>query len=91
MTESIDPALVPKRKLYTGAEMPVVGLGTFGSDHVTAAQIAEITSGETGILEYIRNGEKRFLAYTPVGKGDYISIIILPNFHKVIIDHPQSI
>ena len=29
---SVDPALVPKRKLYTGALMPAIGLGTFGSD-----------------------------------------------------------
>ena len=34
---SIDPATVPQRTLYTGAKMPAVGLGTFGSDHVTAA------------------------------------------------------
>src|SRR5689334_21797925 len=38
---SIDPALVPHRTLPTGRRMPAIGLGTFGSDHVTAAQIAE--------------------------------------------------
>jgi len=36
----VDPALVPQRTLYTGAKMPGIGLGTFGSDHVTAGQIA---------------------------------------------------
>lgn len=40
-SSSIDPATVPQRKLYTGALMPSVGLGTFGSDHVSAAQVAE--------------------------------------------------
>lgn len=45
---------------------------------LTAEQIATITSGETGILKYTRDGDERFLAYTPVGKGDYISIIVLP-------------
>ena len=39
--ERIDPGLVPKRKLYTGAEIPVIGLGTFGSDHVSSEQVAE--------------------------------------------------
>ena len=37
----IDPATVPQRTLSTGARMPAIGLGTFGSDHVSAAQIAE--------------------------------------------------
>lgn len=45
LLEKIDPNIVPKRKLYTGAEIPVVGLGTFGSDHVTADQIAEAVLG----------------------------------------------
>ena len=37
---SVDPALVPQRALYTGAKMPAIGLGTFGSDHVAADEIA---------------------------------------------------
>ena len=42
---AVDPALVPKRKLYTGAEMPAIGLGTFGSDHVPAGDIACAVKG----------------------------------------------
>ncbi|MDD4923015.1 MAG: aldo/keto reductase [Bacteroidales bacterium] len=37
----IDPALVPKVRFYNGAEIPVVGLGTFGSDRYDAFQVAE--------------------------------------------------
>jgi diketogulonate reductase-like aldo/keto reductase len=37
----IDPARIPQRTLYTGARMPAIGLGTFGSDHVSAGQIAD--------------------------------------------------
>jgi len=39
--EQIDPALVPKKRLYNGAEMPAIGLGTFGSDKYSSEQIAE--------------------------------------------------
>ena len=37
---SVDPALVPQRVLHTGNKMPAIGLGTFGSDHVTAVEVA---------------------------------------------------
>jgi diketogulonate reductase-like aldo/keto reductase len=39
--ESVDPKLVPQRVLATGAQMPAIGLGTFGSDHVGAEQVAQ--------------------------------------------------
>jgi alcohol dehydrogenase (NADP+) len=42
---SIDPALVPQRTLHTGARMPAIGLGTFGSDHVTNEEIATAVKG----------------------------------------------
>jgi diketogulonate reductase-like aldo/keto reductase len=47
--EKIHPNLVPKRKLYTGAEIPAIGLGTFGSDHYTAEQIARAVKGAAEI------------------------------------------
>jgi len=40
-SEEIDPNLVPKRKLYTGAQIPAVGLGTFGSDRFSAREVAD--------------------------------------------------
>ncbi len=43
--ENVDPALVPKRRLYTGAKIPAVGLGTFGSDKYTAEEIAQAVYG----------------------------------------------
>lgn len=39
-SDRIDPALVPTRALYTGANIPAVGLGTFGSDHYTGEIVA---------------------------------------------------
>ncbi|MBK5112181.1 MAG: hypothetical protein KGD59_07590 [Candidatus Heimdallarchaeota archaeon] len=48
------------------------------SSALTATDIAEIISGGSGILEYTVDGQERYLAYQPVGKGDYISLIIVP-------------
>jgi diketogulonate reductase-like aldo/keto reductase len=42
---AIDPESITQRKLYTGATMPAIGLGTFGSDHVTPAQVAGAVRG----------------------------------------------
>jgi alcohol dehydrogenase (NADP+) len=41
----VDPAQVPKRKLASGALMPAIGLGTFGSDHVGAEDVARAVRG----------------------------------------------
>lgn len=43
--DAVDTALVPMRRLYTGARMPAIGLGTFGSDHVSADEIAAAVKG----------------------------------------------
>jgi alcohol dehydrogenase (NADP+) len=47
--EKIDPNSVPYRTLHTGAKMPAVGLGTFGSDRFTAGEIAEAVLGAAAI------------------------------------------
>jgi diketogulonate reductase-like aldo/keto reductase len=41
----MDPTAIPQRILYTGAAMPAIGLGTFGSDQVTPAQVATAVKG----------------------------------------------
>jgi len=43
--DSIDPRSVPQRRLHTGAFMPAIGLGTFGSDRFSAAEIAASVEG----------------------------------------------
>jgi len=47
--ERIDPASVPHRTLYTGAKIPAIGLGTFGSDRFAATEIAEAVFGAAAI------------------------------------------
>lgn len=39
--KKINPTDVPRKKLSNGAEIPVVGLGTFGSDNYSANEIAK--------------------------------------------------
>jgi alcohol dehydrogenase (NADP+) len=43
--DAVDPDLVPKHRLSSGAEIPVVGLGTFGSDRVDAEAVALAVRG----------------------------------------------
>jgi alcohol dehydrogenase (NADP+) len=39
--DGVDPSRVPQRRLYTGAVMPAIGLGTFGSDHASHEAVAQ--------------------------------------------------
>ncbi len=68
MTEikAIDPALVPKKKLRTGDEIPGIGLGTFGSDHITHNEVA-------AAVEYaVRAGYRHLDCASVYGNEDYI-------------------
>jgi len=40
-TDGIDPVEIVQRTLFTGARMPCIGLGTFGSDHQAHEQVAQ--------------------------------------------------
>lgn len=52
--DAINPAAVPTCRLHTGAGMPSIGLGTFGSDHVTPATVA------AAVLDAARCGYRHF-------------------------------
>ncbi|HHT05438.1 MAG TPA: aldo/keto reductase [Hydrogenispora sp.] len=47
--DGVDPQKVPKRRVYTGAQIPAVGLGTYGSDRFSAEQIAEAVRGAIAV------------------------------------------
>ena len=51
---AIDPALVPSRQLASGARMPALGLGTFGSDSVSGEAVA------AAVLDAGRLGYRHF-------------------------------
>lgn len=48
-SDGVDPRLVPKRRLSTGAEIPAIGLGTFGSDRYTGEAIADAVKGALAV------------------------------------------
>jgi alcohol dehydrogenase (NADP+) len=48
-TDGVDPALVPQRTLHTGAKVPAIGLGTFGSDRFSAEQVANAVLGAISV------------------------------------------
>jgi alcohol dehydrogenase (NADP+) len=49
LQQAIDPGLIPRRTLADGAQIPAIGLGTFGSDHVNSQQIAAAVLGAARI------------------------------------------
>ena len=66
MATFIDPAIVPKKKLYTGEEIPCVGMGTFGSDRFSAEQVSAAVAGA------IRCGYRMFDCAACYGNEDQI-------------------
>lgn len=46
---AIDPRRIPVRKLSSGASIPMIGLGTFGSDHVAPREVAAAVRGALAI------------------------------------------
>src|SRR5277367_3376818 len=50
----VAPTNVPSRKLASGAHMPAIGLGTFGSDSVSGETIAEalLDAGRLGYRHF---------------------------------------
>lgn len=41
----VDPYIIPKKKLYTGVEIPCIGMGTFGSDRVASEEVSRAVEG----------------------------------------------
>ena len=48
-TDAVDPSKVPQRTLRSGAKMPAIGLGTFGSDRFTGEEVAEAVLGAISV------------------------------------------
>jgi diketogulonate reductase-like aldo/keto reductase len=52
--DGVDPGAIPQRILSSGARMPAIGLGTFGSDHVAGEAVA------AAVLEAAAIGYRHF-------------------------------
>lgn len=61
---------IPQRRLYTGALMPTIGLGTFGSDHASPEEIAEAVKGAA------RAGYRHFDCASVYGNEDRIGVAL---------------
>jgi alcohol dehydrogenase (NADP+) len=48
-SDGVNPDLVPKRSVYTGAKIPAIGLGTFGSDRFSGEDIARAVKGAISV------------------------------------------
>ncbi|NCB91120.1 MAG: aldo/keto reductase [Clostridia bacterium] len=79
----IDPKSVPKRTLYTGASMPAVGMGTFGSDHVTPDQVSEAVAGA------IKAGYRSFDCAACYGNEDQIGRVFKAAFEEKIVKREE--
>ncbi|MFH1879920.1 MAG: aldo/keto reductase, partial [Bacillota bacterium] len=76
MAEYINPALVPKRILETGEAIPCIGMGTFGSDRFTPAQVSQAVAGA------IRCGYRMFDCASVYGNEDLIGEIFAAAFRE---------
>lgn len=76
MSEAIDPKAVPKKKLYTGEEIPCVGMGTFGSDRFTPEQVSAAVAGA------IRCGYRMFDCAACYGNEDLIGRVFSDAFRE---------
>jgi alcohol dehydrogenase (NADP+) len=47
--DGVEPTVVPHRILTGGARMPAIGLGTFGSDHVSPEAVAEAVKSAAAV------------------------------------------
>jgi diketogulonate reductase-like aldo/keto reductase len=66
--DAVDPSLIPQRHLYTGATMPAIGLGTFGSDHVAHSVVAEAVKAAAQV------GYRHFDCASVYGNEDQIGL-----------------
>ena len=80
MAEMIDPAMVPKVKLYTGEEIPCVGMGTFGSDRFTPEQVSNAVAGA------IRCGYRMFDCAACYGNEDQIGEVFHAAFEEGVVE-----
>ena len=79
MENFIDPRRVPKRKLYTGEEIPCIGMGTFGSDRFAPDQVSSAVAGA------IRCGYRLFDCASVYGNEEQIGQVFAQAFAEGVV------
>lgn len=80
MGEFIDPAIVPKVKVYTGEEIPCIGMGTFGSDRFSAEEVSAAVAGA------IRCGYRMFDCAACYGNEHQIGEVFKAAFDEGVVE-----
>lgn len=83
MAEFVNPAMVPKVKIYTGEEIPCVGMGTFGSDRFTPEQVSNAVAGA------IRCGYRMFDCAACYGNEDQIGEVFKAAFEEGVVERKE--
>lgn len=83
MAEFVNPAIVPKVKVYTGEELPCVGMGTFGSDRFSPEQVSNAVAGA------IRCGYRMFDCAACYGNEDQIGEVFKAAFEEGVVERKE--
>ena len=83
MSNFVDPKLVPKVKLYTGEEIPCIGMGTFGSDRFTPEQVSAAVAGA------IRCGYRLFDCAAVYGNEDLIGKVFQDAINEGVVGREE--
>lgn len=76
----INQSVIPKKRLYTGAEIPCVGMGTFGSDRVSHEDVSEAAAGA------IRCGYRLFDCAACYGNEAQIGTVFQEAFQEKAVE-----
>lgn len=79
MSNYVDPAIVPKKKLADGSEIPCMGMGTFGSDRFTSEQVSAAVGGA------IRCGYRLFDCAACYGNEDQIGDVFQNAYNEGVV------
>ena len=80
MAEVINPTIVPKVTLPSGEQVPCVGMGTFGSDRVSAEDVSAAVAGA------IRSGYRMFDCAACYGNEHEIGQVFKDAFDEGVVE-----
>ena len=78
--EVVDPKVVPKVTLPSGEKVPCMGMGTFGSDRVSAEEVSEAVAGA------IRSGYRMFDCAACYGNEHQIGEVFRAAFDEGVVE-----